>query len=229
MRLLPNDIAVLDFDDHISVWVEESGRLDIAKDALECVHQYIQPGTTVIDIGASIGDHTVTYADWVGPTGLVIAIEPQEESFACLRHNIRKLKNARCYQVILSDGAHPGLVMESMDNAGASYVKSTRDGRDGLDVMTLDSLMENVPIPEPLFIKIDAEGSELNILRGASETISQYRPVMLVELNQGALFRQHTSGAEVCRWLTMLGYQYKPTDPRLKLTDPQLDILCLPA
>lgn len=222
MKKLSNGIAVIDGDTHISAWVQEHGTLEIAKDMLLPFKQYIPEGGTVIDVGASIGDHTVTYAEWVGLKGLVAAFEVNPRAYECLQHNTKDLPQVLPIKTGLSD-VDGKVVLVELDNAGANYL-TTGKSKTKVPVTTLDSYeFKNVN-----FIKIDVEGYEVKVLEGARRTIEASRPAMLVEVNRGALERAGTSAKRLFEVLAELGYSMEITDNRIPWSDPQFDIICLP-
>src|SRR5438094_831380 len=67
--------------------VEKNLRLDWDQGMLTAIEPYIPKDGCVVDIGANIGCHTIFYLKCVGPKGLVVAIEPTDESFVCLTRN----------------------------------------------------------------------------------------------------------------------------------------------
>lgn len=222
MKILSNDIAVLENDTHISAWVQQHGTLEIAKDMLLPFQKYIPMGGTVIDVGASIGDHTVTYAEWVGESGTVAAFEVNPRAYECLVHNTKHLPQVLPVKTGLSDVDGKAVLVE-LDNAGANYL-TTGKSKTKVPVATLDSYeFKNVS-----FIKIDVEGYEVKVLEGARRTIEDSRPVMLVEVNRGALERAGTSAEKLSEVLADLRYSTQITDSRIEWSAPQFDILCLP-
>jgi len=216
MKILHNGIAVLENDTHISAWVEESGRLDHDQYALPIILQYINPGDTVVDAGAFIGDHTIAYEEAVGPTGTVRAFEPNQESFACLKRNC---KHAINYNIGLSDHHHDG-VMAPHENAGMCRMAPVSEGSiyarlAPLDQWNLDRLD---------FIKIDVEGFEVRAIQGARETILRHKPIMWVEVNELALMQQGESEESLLSLIYSLGYTITAYPEK----GSQYDALCEP-
>lgn len=222
MKILPNNIAVLEKDTHISVWVQELGTLAIAETMLTPFKQYIPEEGTVIDIGASIGDHTVTYAQWVGKDGMVAAFEPNPKAYACLQHNTKDLPQVLPVKSGLSDTDGKAVLIE-LDNSGATYLTCGKS-KIKVPVTTLDSYeFKSVD-----FIKIDVEGYEVKVLEGSRKTIEESRPVMLIEVNRQALERAGASAERLFEVLAELGYSMEITDNRIPWSDPQYDVICLP-
>ena len=215
-------MAVLDKDTHISAWVQEHGTLAIAETMLTPFKQYIPQDGTVIDVGASIGDHTVTYAQWVGKDGMVAAFEVNPSAYACLQHNTKDLPQVLPIKTGLSD-VDGKVTLVELDNSGATYLSGGKS-KTKVPVTTLDSY----EFKEVCFIKIEVEGYEVKVLEGARKTIEESRPVMLVEVNRHALERAGTSAERLFGVLAELGYSYEITDNRIKWSDPQYDLICLP-
>lgn len=223
MKILSSGVAVIEGDTHIGKWVEEMGSLAIAEKMLAPFRKYVSSDSTVIDVGANIGDHTVTYSQWVGDGGSVIAIEPVPQIFDCLCFNMKGRSNVVPMNIALSD-KDSIVAVQLQDNFGASYLVEDCEGRSDLCMtVTLDSF----DYRGVSFIKIDEEGFEAKILRGAKETILREKPVMLIEVNHGALVRAGSSGEELRDLIESLGYNTQIVDRRVSWKDPQFDILCV--
>lgn len=208
---------VLSNDTHISKWARESGRLDFDVPNLERQCKYIKPGDTVVDIGACIGDNTLAYARATAgvATGHVLAFEPNPMAFECLRRNMTGHSHVQCENIGLSDEFNQ-MELAIDPNAGASHLRAGA----GVQVAPLDQWK----LPRLAFAKIDAEGLELRILRGAEETINRCRPVMFIEINRGALGRHDATPEQVRDWLTSHGYRIEGWEEG----SPQFDIYALP-
>lgn len=217
MRILPNGIAVIEGDTHISKWVEQSRRLDHDQNVLPRLTKHIPKGGMVVDIGAFIGDHTLHYANCVGPTGSVIAMEPNPVAFECLAHNMAAHKHVTCLNVGASDGEHLSGYVSSA-NAGAGY--AIGDNGD-MHMIRLDDL----GLTSCDFIKLDCEGFEVRAIDGAFNTIRHFRPTMMIEVNEGALNRQGLSSKDLFDVLEMHGYDYCNIYEGQPMSGPQYDIL----
>jgi len=221
MKLTSFNVAVVEGDTHLSKWIMEHGRLDIAEGFLSLFRRFIPDGGTVVDIGACLGDHTATYSKFVGPRGEVHAFEPNPVALECLEHNMKPYRNVIVHGEAL--GAFNGEVsIKTNDNLGMAQVIEGA----GIKLRTLDSKTSGWARLD--FIKIDAEGYELDILIGAIQTITRFRPVMLIEVNRGILTKQGRSPDDVFRKLKNLGYSCLPAEKHLRLDMEQVDVLCLP-
>jgi len=222
LKILPNGIAVIEKDTHISAWVQEHGKLSIAEDMLLPFKKYIPLNGTVIDVGASIGDHTITYAEWVGTGGTVVAFEVNPRAYVCLQHNTKYLPQVLPIKTGLSN-VEDKVTLVELNNSGAAYLSSDKS-KTKVPVTTLDSYeFEDVD-----FMKIDVEGYEVKVLEGAIKLIEDSRPVILIEVNRYTLERAGTSADALLSLLTELGYSMEITDSRIPWSDPQFDLICIP-
>lgn len=220
MKILPSGVAVIGGDSHISKWVEQHGTLAIAEDMLKPFKKYVPEGTTVVDVGANIGDHTVTYSRWVGDSGWVMAFEPYVPTYNCLVYNTRNMANVLPINKGLSDD-HSIVGVISNDNVGATYLTPQSLG-------AITSTLDYYEFSKVSFIKIDVEGYETKVLRGAKVTTAKYRPVMLIEVNYAALVRAGSCVRELFDLISSMDYMIEMTDPRIDWLEPQYDILCKP-
>lgn len=220
MKILPNGIAVIEGDTHISKWVEKAGRLDHDQNMLPLLREYIPKGGTVIDVGAFIGDHTVFYAECVGPRGNVIAFEPNPPAFDCLVHNTARYPHVKCLNHAASNELGHVVIQDEF-NSGASYAVP---GDGPISCILID----NPGLLRCDFIKFDCEGFEVRALKGAFATIRKHRPTMLIEVNAGALERQGCTPQDIFSILAHLNYRWRNIYPNQPCKGPQYDILCEP-
>jgi len=182
---------------------------------------FIRPGKTVVDVGAYIGSHTIKFAQLAKP-GKVYAFEPQQDIYQMLSYNI-ELNGLGDYvtahQMALGDrscNTKMARNVKSSDdpeifhNRGSNHMLGCLDDSGdplAFEMRTLDSFeLDNVG-----FIKIDVEGAQFLVLKGAEETIKRNKPVMLIEIlggHGGTDFTHHkaTQRAEVIQWLEERGY-----------------------
>jgi FkbM family methyltransferase len=154
---------------------------------IDLLRQFIKPGDRVIDVGANIGTHTIAFANIVGPTGKVIAFEPQPELFGLLVTNVTLncLTNVRAEQCVIGESSGSVEISalpppDTSFNFGAQPLGLNTPKKYAVQAMTIDLRRLS---PGPALIKIDAEGMEAEIIRGAANTILQYKPVLYVENN----------------------------------------------
>lgn len=218
---------VLVDDTHISRWVEQHNSLAHDHAMLPKVLEEIPPGGWVVDVGASIGDSTASFIERVDAGGVVIAYEPNMDAYACLRRNC---PTATCLPYALGAPGDPIMLeLAPSENAGARYLRPAgfeKEKGESVQIATLDSDTQDYPRLD--LLKIDAEGFELNILRGAEQTIAKFRPKLVIEINKGALARQGTDAGEVSTWLQEHGYEWTILQGEGHAAAEQYDILCTP-
>jgi FkbM family methyltransferase len=221
MKITKENIAIIEGDECISKWVKETGKLDHDPNSLPIMLSYVKEGDHVLDVGAFIGDQTIAYSKKVGDKGLVLAYEPNPVAFECLEYNMKECGNVVILNEGLSDTKGYIKLTDVPTNAGMTYADKSKKG---IKCNTIDSLdWDRLD-----FIKIDAEGFEHNILKGAIETIKKFKPIMVIEINNHALLRNGTSNNDIYIMLMELGYDYKNIYPGQTLYEEQLDLLCIP-
>jgi FkbM family methyltransferase len=151
---------------------------------IELLSQFVNPGDTIVDVGANIGTHTVAFANRVGATGTVHAFEPQRRLFQMLCGNIalNGLENVFCHAQAVGDT--PGEIAipqlpssDSHFNFGAVPLGLSGTPTESAMEVTLDALK----LSQCRLIKIDAEGMETQVLRGARATLEACQPILYLE------------------------------------------------
>jgi FkbM family methyltransferase len=177
VKLEAHDRSVLlsfdDPDDHISRGVIERKRF-YEDDLLEDARKRMRQGL-VIDVGAHVGNHTVYFAGICGAK--VVAFEPNPLSFVQLQRNVRLNDlDVLCSSVAL--GAEPGkatVIQENAHNSGMTRVVPDANG--SVQIRTLDSYT----FADVSVLKIDAEDSDLDVLRGAAQLLRREKPLLYIE------------------------------------------------
>ena|SRR5271165_4203581 len=142
--------------------------------------QLIEPGMTVIECGAHHGAQTILLSRWVGVSGKVIAIEPIPENVAILQKNIEinELTNV----VVMTKAAGPSSGHISMKSRSNGAVSSTSNiGTIQIDCITLDEISSETET-QPGLIKMDVEGYEYQILKGAKSLLAR-SPAIFLEVH----------------------------------------------
>jgi len=159
---------------------------------IDLLRKFIKEGDTVIDVGANIGTHAIAFSMMVGKTGKVFAFEPQPRLEAILAANIHlnKLQNVFWSDKAVGDFVAPIRILDIPPdtvqyNFGAVNIfKGPKPGYpdNGLDtdMVTIDSFAADM---SPTVIKIDVEGMEADVVRGARETIERCGPILYIENN----------------------------------------------
>jgi len=133
-------------------------------------------GDIVFDIGAYIGDTALWFSKAVGPQGKVYAFEPEPGNFERLKANLERnnVTNVNPLQLALSENEGE---MRVSSGAGSSVITQAGTGK-SVKVTTIDNFVEANKLPRVDFIKMDVEGYESKVLKGAQETIKTFKPSM---------------------------------------------------
>jgi FkbM family methyltransferase len=191
-------------DDTIGRAVELYGEWAEAECAL--LRPYLREGDVVLDVGSNIGTHMLFFASVVGPGGRVYAFEPQHEIFQIMAGNaaLNGLRNVRAIRAAVGDQhgelsyAVPDYAMP--DNFAAfsfTSPRTTEGVQETAAVITIDEL----ELQRADLIKIDVEGMELPVLRGAEQTLARCRPVIYAENTDAG------RSVHVATWLLERGYR----------------------
>jgi FkbM family methyltransferase len=190
------------------------------------LEQHVPVGGTFVDVGAHIGWYSLKAAKAVGPKGRVIAVEPNHETLLRLRDNIRAsgasavivVAPVACYdsETTVNFFAAPRA------NTGESSLSSTNASQQGavaasyqVRARRLDDVMREAGVTRVDAVKIDVEGAEFLVLKGAVETLDRYRPVVAVELIDRQLKSLGASVEEVMAFMRSHGYapnQYRESN-----------------
>lgn len=158
------------------------------------IRELVQPGDTVLDLGANYGYYTILFSNVVGEKGQVHAFEPNQRTFTELSEHLslNESENVSAYNVAVSNQAKEETLFfldESraraslrMQNEHADHVQSTR-------CVALDSFFKEADLKRLTCMKIDVEGAELLCIEGAQQTIRQHSPVLLLEVCEAHLLQ----------------------------------------
>lgn len=140
--------------------------------------------STFIDIGANIGLMTLHAANSLNNKGLVVAFEPVQFFFDKLNANVR-LNGFENVKVIKKGiGSIATHIPIYLDGGCPSVLSTYRDANGSIELIeiaTLDKIVEEEKLNNIEFIKIDVEGFEFDVLKGAKNTITKHKPVLCIE------------------------------------------------
>jgi FkbM family methyltransferase len=163
----------------------ESGMLFIFK-------RFLSKNDIVLDVGANIGFISLVVANFVGDGGLVYAFEPHPEIYQILEENIdiNSLKNICPMNIALGSKLSKAKIYEhlNINRASASLFRTKNideeESKWQTKVTTIDLLIEKRKIKIPKLIKIDVEGFELEVIKGAKKLLSSQRaPALCIEFS----------------------------------------------
>ena len=179
------DLLIDDFSDHIERSIYYLGTYEAG--TISVLKKFLHPGDVFLDVGAHIGLFSCVVARFVG---FVYAVEPHPEAYSKLRENIRinKLQNVCALNIALGEEEGEACIFSDKDKSTASLIcPENIRGELGKQthVMTIDMLIENGTIRAPTFMKVDVEGFELEVLKGARNLLSSSKaPMLCVEYEQ---------------------------------------------
>jgi len=177
----------------------------------------LAPGAMFYDIGANAGFFTLLGAQAVGPTGRVIAIEPNPINLRRLRDHVELNRFADRVTVVPGAAAdRSGVVQMDFDSTESGHLAAHDTlGSVPIEAFTIDDLVFDRGMAPPSVCKIDVEGAELSVLRGANRVLAKYRPAILLELHTPEMDR------ECPAFLRALGYEIIPHGP-VWASDPSI-------
>jgi FkbM family methyltransferase len=178
--------------------------------------EVLQPGDVFYDLGANVGFFTLLAARLVGPTGRVIAFEPDPRNAATLRGNI-DANDFDNVQIIEQGVSEQSGTMSFMlaDSTASHFVGdgAAVAGTTPVPVTSLDDFLTD-GVPAPTVLKLDIEGEEVRALRGAARLLRTHRPTVICEAH-------HTEDA-VREVLGAAGYEIALLEKPEELWNPHL-------
>jgi FkbM family methyltransferase len=148
---------------------------------------FLERGDVFIDVGASTGIYAMEAAMRVGPSGVVVAVEPFPDVYATLERNIRAnaFTHVRPRSVCLGARHEPRTLWRNFGRPNLFSTAYRAGDAPGLPVIAvaLDDLLRREGLDRVAYVKIDAEGAEEEILAGAANTIARCRPIVQIEVS----------------------------------------------
>ena len=203
------------------------------KEQTALFEKLIHPGDVVFDVGAHVGYYTLLAGALTGPRGRVFAFEPEPSNFAFLKQHAALNGGASITVVNSAVGDHAGdVVFEYGTGSGTGHVASSGAANSSpppnraphgalvVPMLTLDAFAGDQRT-QCHAIKIDVEGAEMDVLRGAQSLIASARPVIFLSTHGNAVPR------ECLEFLRARGYSFEPivgTD-----VNTTTEVLCRPS
>jgi len=209
---------------------------DWFEDEIHFVRKFIEPEMITLDIGANYGLYSTAIAENLGANGKLWCFEPTQNTADALRKTISKNNfdsKIELIQAGLSDHNGHATFYTSPNSELNSLTAndSTTGEKQTIELLTLDGCFDKYQWKQIDFIKLDAEGEELNILKAATNTLSSCSPLIMFELKHGKAVNIPLINA-----FKQLDYQpyylipalnvLCPLDLSQKLDDYQLNLFC---
>ena len=170
----------------------------------------LKPGMVFVDVGANDGYYTLFAARRVGPGGRVVSVEPSSRERGHLERNLARNGVGNVEIVPAALGAAPGHA--DLHLAHGVHTGHNTLGRFAHDdvvparvervpLETLDAVVARLGLPRVDVVKIDVEGAEANVIAGMRNVLTLLRPMLMMEVNDGALRAQGSSEAALLETL----------------------------
>ncbi|WP_020142605.1 FkbM family methyltransferase [Terracoccus sp. 273MFTsu3.1] len=146
-----------------------------------------RPGTTCVDVGAHVGSYAALASLAVGPAGRVLAFEPDATNRERLERHVRL--NDLANVVVLDHGladveSEVAMVRPVAANSGMTRLARSGETPDfSMGVRRLDDVLAGREAPSVSVVKIDVEGAEVAVVRGAADLIARDQPFVVFEEN----------------------------------------------
>ena len=184
-----------------NIWA--SGRVEA--EVQSALRDIVRPGDIFFDVGANVGFFTILGARLVGPTGSVVAFEPQPDNREALLGNValNAFSNVLVDPRAISNSSGTA-VLDWRNLPTARLVQDSQQHTDrsvSVDTTSIDDFLLEHPSLAPRVIKIDVEGHEIDVIRGMKRTLVNHGPLILCEM--------HRTNRELASELTAVGYQMR--------------------
>jgi FkbM family methyltransferase len=195
----------------------------------------VAPASLVLDIGANIGAHTLHLAQLVGPVGRVLAFEPTDFAFRKLRRNLDlnpslapRVELFHCFLTANDGVSVPDVIYSSWPLAVEDGLHAKHLGRemktDMAQARSLDSILAEHADRKVQLVKLDVDGFECDVLRGASSLLRDTCPIFVMELAPYVLEERGVSLDQLVSYFIPNGYVFydERTHKRLPLSAKEL-------
>ena len=188
--------------------------------------QYMKPGMVFFDVGSHFGYFSLLAGWLAGPRGQVHAFEPTPSTYRVLSENLAGKSSMRANNLAVSSSESTlqltdyGLALSAYNTVKEGKLGPQTAGRltpvkHAVQAIPLDDYVARTGVA-PHFIKVDAEGAELDILRGMPHTLATARPAVSLEVGDKGADDGMSSSRQALLHLIAAGYQpWEYADGRL--------------
>jgi FkbM family methyltransferase len=222
---------VLDISDYMQ-WTIYFG---VLVEPREVLYNLIKPGMHIMDVGANIGETALEFSRLTGSQGVIYAFEPDNVTLQKLNHHIQMnhATNIKVLNYALGDTPGQFTLGRNEFNSGGNSI-TTGIGVT-ITVRTADEFIRENNISKIDFIKIDVEGYESQVLKGAGQLIQHFKPIIFAEVVDEFLQNQGTSARQMLTQLTEFGYSLtdaytgKTIDISRDFSNTHFDVIARPS
>jgi FkbM family methyltransferase len=179
----------------------------------------VKPSSVVLDIGANIGVHTMLLAELVGPSGRVLSFEPTDYAVKKSRRNLdlnsrlaERVTLFHCFLAAKDGGDVPESIYSSWPLTESEGLHNKHLGlampTNAAPARSIDGILAEIDGPSVQLVKIDVDGFECEVLRGATALLRDSRPIFLMELSPYVLGEHGSSLEELLSFFVPNGYRF---------------------
>lgn len=183
------------------------------------LRRLVAPSSLVLDIGANIGAHSLHLAQLVGPNGRVIAFEPTDFAFRKLCRNLElnpaleaRVTPCHCFLTERNEDQVPSAIYSSWPLAREAGLHAKHLGREmrtgAAQARSLDSVLSELADRKVALVKIDVDGFECDVLRGATRLLRDARPIFVMEVSPYVLEEHGASLEQLLSFFVPNGYAF---------------------
>ncbi len=220
-RRASKTVTISNFDGHLKFTLDISKSMGASLywtgfhefNEMRFLNRFLAEDFTFVDVGANQGEYAVFAARRLS-NGRVLAFEPTSFFYERLVHNAEQngLVNVQCFQLGLSDSFGEALIYYNSNNSAnheglaSLFPVSGEGGTETIRMTTLDEIVRQHKVSRVDFIKVDVEGAEWAVLKGAEQVLRKFRPGLMVELNKETAGKAGYAVDDMIAWLESLGY-----------------------
>jgi FkbM family methyltransferase len=184
------------------------------------IRDNLKKGDVFWDVGANVGWFSLYASRLVGKTGSVASFEPAPDVFSLLQANTRQVANIKTIRVGIGNRNGNATFCAHGASSAASFIREVTEINSSyhanipirdidVSIRTLDSFAD---LPYPSLLKIDVEGFELEVLRGASDLLMNMHPKLIIEIHPRQLSLSGGTEEELFHRLSRLSYSWTMID-----------------
>lgn len=183
------------------------------------LRKWVKPSSLVLDIGANIGAHSLPLAQLVGPSGRVLSFEPTDYAYRKLQRNLdlnpdlaARITTFHCFLAAKDETEVPTSIYSSWPLTPSEDLHAKHLGQamptNRANARSIDGLLAEMGSPCVQLVKLDVDGFETDVLRGAATLLRDSRPVFLMELSPYVLDERGSSLEELLACFAPHGYRF---------------------
>lgn len=195
------------FSDFRGVYWSLKLRLTGYEPETRLARRFVPRGGVCIDVGGNFGQFASYLARAAGATGLVHSFEPLEYNRRIFQTVMRLMGLRNVVVHPFAVGSRRELLRVTIPQLNTAEAHISESGEEPVEVVPLDAWAVEAGLTRLDFVKIDVEGFEMEVLRGASNLLSRFTPALLCEISGVSEERYGVAALEPFRFLKNLGYR----------------------